>query len=142
MSRRLSFEEVASAVLGRNREYEEAEERRERAARPVPSLPRVTFLERRSLIGGMRPRRRPPRALVDPGTCAMESSFKEKVRARWPAALWVFGDGPYACVSACPPGVTVILCASLEGAEKRNSNIDRFECGGQCRAKHDVVTLP
>lgn len=69
-------------------------------------------------------------------------TFKAKARAIWPAALSTWGDGSYALVSRCPPeGVTVILCASLEDAEKRKSNIDRFGCGGQCRSKHDVVRL-
>jgi hypothetical protein len=71
----------------------------------------------------------------------LKTSFKSKARARWPAALSIWGDGPYATVSLCPPGTTVILCASREDAKKSKSNIDRFGCGAQCRAKHDVVEL-
>jgi hypothetical protein len=70
----------------------------------------------------------------------METTFKEKARAVWPEALWVYGDGPYALVSRCE-GVTVILTTSLESAQKRRANIDRLGCGGQCRGKHEVVKL-
>jgi hypothetical protein len=76
------------------------------------------------------------------GATGMMESFKAKARAVWPAALSIWGDGPYALVSRCAPdGATVILCASREDVEKRKFNIDRFGCGGQCRARHDVVKL-
>jgi hypothetical protein len=39
------FEDVASAILARNRADEEAEERRERG-RPTPSIARVAWLEK------------------------------------------------------------------------------------------------
>jgi hypothetical protein len=68
-------------------------------------------------------------------------SFKARARARWPAALSIFGDGPYASVSRCPPGTTVILCASLESAQKRKANIDKLGCGRECKGRHEVVKL-
>jgi hypothetical protein len=37
------------------------------------------------------------------------------------------GNGPYASVSVCPPGVTVILCSSIDEAERLKSGIDK--CG-------------
>jgi hypothetical protein len=71
----------------------------------------------------------------------MSESFKAKAQARWPAALSIFGDGSYAVISRCPPGITVVLTPSLESAQKRKLNVDQFRCGRECKGMHEVVKL-
>jgi hypothetical protein len=87
---------------------------------------------------------------------------------RWPKAAWVFGDGPYATLSHCPPfgcvlmdtdarkagasglagdcprSVTVRLCGDFYEAESyANSPDDEWACEGNCFGSegHRVIDL-
>jgi hypothetical protein len=60
---------------------------------------------------------------------------------RWPRAVWVEGEGRFASVSACPPGVTVMLFGARADAERAKRQIDATACGGQCWKWHRVVDL-
>jgi hypothetical protein len=64
-----------------------------------------------------------------------------KAKKLWPKAHWIEGAGPYASVSHCPPGTTVMLCKTMVEAQQAKAFIDELGCGGQCNGKHaHVVT--
>jgi hypothetical protein len=60
---------------------------------------------------------------------------------RWPLALWIEGEGRFGSLSACPPGVTVMLFGARADAERAKRMIDATACGGQCWNRHRIVDL-
>jgi hypothetical protein len=63
------------------------------------------------------------------------------VREYFPEALWVTGEGDFACVSDCPPGMTVMLFKTLEEAEEAMRTIDESGCGGRCKKRHRILPV-
>jgi hypothetical protein len=68
-------------------------------------------------------------------------SYLRRARKKWPRAIWIIGDGPYASVSRCPPGETVMLFGTMAGAEALKSFIDITGCCEGCRRDHVAVEL-
>jgi hypothetical protein len=68
-------------------------------------------------------------------------SYFRRARKKWPRAIWIIGDGPYASVSRCPPGQTVMLFASIAQAEALKSFMDTTGCCENCRREHLIVEL-
>lgn len=54
---------------------------------------------------------------------------------------WCIGRGPFASVSDCPRGRTVILFTDRNEALKAKATIDRGSCGGACIRLHRIVNL-
>jgi hypothetical protein len=68
-------------------------------------------------------------------------SYVSIARKRWPKAIWIIGNGPWASLSECPPGGTVILFQTEAEAQIAKRTIDSSACGGSCRRKHSIVKL-
>jgi hypothetical protein len=51
------------------------------------------------------------------------------------------GAGPFASVSDCPRGQTVMLHPTEEAARKAIAFIDRLGCSGCCRRMHRLVHI-
>jgi len=64
-----------------------------------------------------------------------------RARKRWPRAIWIDGDGPFACASFCRPGVTVTLWQTRADAEIVQRGIDETGCGGGCCNAHKIIDL-
>src|SRR5262245_8272475 len=56
-------------------------------------------------------------------------------------ALWAQGRGPWASLSRCGPGPTVILYPTQQEAEEAKRFLDRLHCGGRCNGDHRVVYI-
>jgi hypothetical protein len=69
------------------------------------------------------------------------SQYVGVARKTWPRAIWVIGDGPYASVSRCPPGDTIMLFGTVNEAEMLKGFIDNTGCCQNCRRDHLVVEL-
>jgi hypothetical protein len=70
-------------------------------------------------------------------------NYRRLAQKKWRDAYWIVGDGPYALVASCRPGVkTISLWPCREAAEARNT--DLF-CGGKCsgpgKANHEIVEV-
>jgi hypothetical protein len=74
-------------------------------------------------------------------TLAKPDSYFRRARKKWPRAIWIIGDGPYASVSRCPPGDTVMLFGTMAQAEALKSFIDSTGCCEGCRRDHLAVEL-
>jgi hypothetical protein len=74
-------------------------------------------------------------------TKAKLNYYARRARRKWPRAIWIIGDGPYASVSRCPPGDTVMLFGSMAEAETLKSFIDSTGCCESCRRDHLTVEL-
>ena len=74
-------------------------------------------------------------------TMAKPNNYVRRARRKWPGAIWIIGDGPYASVSRCPPGETVMLFGTMAEAEMLKSFIDSTGCGESCRRDHHAVEL-
>jgi hypothetical protein len=70
-------------------------------------------------------------------------SWKALAGCRWRRTVWIQGNGPWASVSDCPRGTTVMLHATQAAAETARSQIDETACSGQCcgPAWHYVACL-
>jgi len=64
-----------------------------------------------------------------------------EARLKWPKAIWIIGNGPYASVSACNIKETVILFETLAEAEIAKNQIDKTACGGKCKRNHFIIDL-
>lgn len=62
-------------------------------------------------------------------------TYRTIARHRYPQALWIAGEGPYASLAYCG-GLTVLLCASQEAAMQAKQGIDHLGCGHACRGEH------
>src|SRR5262245_29027512 len=60
---------------------------------------------------------------------------------KWPSAIWVLGRGPWASVSDCHPGSTIMLHQTREQAEQAKAGIDNLACGGRCHRAHRIMSL-
>jgi hypothetical protein len=69
------------------------------------------------------------------------NEYVRAARKTWRRAIWVIGDGPYASVSRCPPGATVMLFGTMAEAEVVTGFIDSTGCGENCRRDHLTVEL-
>ena len=76
-----------------------------------------------------------------PSTKAKSNNYVRRARRKWTGAIWIIGDGPYASVSRCPPGDTVMLFGTKAEAETLKSFIDSTGCCEGCRRDHLVVQL-
>ncbi len=74
-------------------------------------------------------------------TKAKPNNYVRSARRKWPSAIWIAGDGPYASVTRCPPGETVMLFGTMVEAETLKSFIDITGCGENCRRDHLTVEL-
>jgi hypothetical protein len=72
---------------------------------------------------------------------AKRNEYVRRARKRWPRAVWIIGDGPYASVSQCPPCEAVMLFGTMAEAEMLKSFIDSAGCGESCRRDHLAVEL-
>lgn len=54
---------------------------------------------------------------------------------------WIMGQGEWATLAYCPPGLTVMLHATREAAEQVLARIDRTGCGGRCEERHYLRLL-
>jgi hypothetical protein len=66
---------------------------------------------------------------------------KQIAKRKWPKAVWISGEGPYASVAYCPRGITVALYETLPEAERAKQMIDDTGCGGLCVGDHEIVKL-
>ncbi len=67
--------------------------------------------------------------------------FLKRARKKWPKAEWIIGDGPWASVSYCPGGLTVMLFGTCAEAAKAKSVIDENGCSGTCQLDHKIEQL-
>lgn len=74
-------------------------------------------------------------------TKAKPNNYVQRARRKWPRAIWIVGDGPYASVSRCPPGETIMLFGTMAEAETLKSFIDSTGCCEGCRLDHLTVEL-
>ena len=74
-------------------------------------------------------------------TKAKPNNYVRRARRKWPRAIWIVGDGPYASVSRCPPGETVMLFGTMAEAETLKNFIDSTGCCEGCRLDHLTVEL-
>jgi hypothetical protein len=58
----------------------------------------------------------------------------------WPRAVWIAGDGPYACVAYCRQ-TTVMLHRTAVAAAEAKRTIDSDACGGRCWNNHEIIRL-
>ena len=72
---------------------------------------------------------------------AKPNNYVARARRKWPRAIWIVGDGPYASVSRCPPGETVMLFPTMAEAETLKNFIDSTRCCESCRLDHLTVEL-
>lgn len=63
-----------------------------------------------------------------------------EARRRWPAAVWIIGNGPWASVAYCVD-TTVMLFATQPEADQAKAFIDRLACGHACLQEHELVNL-
>jgi hypothetical protein len=77
-----------------------------------------------------------------PGCTANHRNWVTKAQCLWPRATWIIGDGPWASVSRCRPGVTTVMLHHTE-LECRWSirQIAAGGCGGVCVGRHDFVRI-
>lgn len=76
-------------------------------------------------------------------------TFRTLAECIWPRAVWVKGEGQYACLSWCSsgprpgPALTITLWDELREAEGAKEFIDDFGCGGKCAGpdKHEIIRL-
>lgn len=79
-------------------------------------------------------------------------TWKRLARLRWPKAVWIHGDGPFASVAHCPVYTdsshnrilrwgTVELHKRREDAEEALRIITGSGCGGDCHRDHELVDL-
>lgn len=68
-------------------------------------------------------------------------SYVSEARSRWPNAVWIIGNGPFASVSTCPPKPSAMLFQSYAEADTARRFIDTTGCGGSCSSEHTVVEL-
>ena len=67
----------------------------------------------------------------------------------WPRAVWVHGEGEYACLAWCGsgprpgPALTVELFTTAAAAEGAKAAIDHGGCGGRCEGerRHELVHM-
>lgn len=81
----------------------------------------------------------PPRPCPRCGT--RHRNWRTVAACRFGKLLWVLGDAPWASLSRCHPGGTVILYDTLAEAEHAREVIDSCGCGGCCAKQHQVVDL-
>ena len=74
-------------------------------------------------------------------TKATPNNYVQRARRKYPRAIWIIGDGPYASVSRCPPGETVMLFGTMAEAETLKSFLDSTGCCEGCRRDHLTVEL-
>ena len=74
-------------------------------------------------------------------TSVKPDNYFQRARKKWPRAIWIIGDGPYASVSRCPPGETIMLFGTMAEAEALKSFIDTTGCCEGCRRDHVAVEL-
>ena len=69
-----------------------------------------------------------------------EERAKAKRRSWWRTAnrmfgarniIWIQGDGPWALVSTCPPGLTITLWNTYPEAQRQKGYLKRH-CGHEC----------
>lgn len=75
------------------------------------------------------------------GCARQHRTWHSLARCMWPRAAWVAGDGPFASVSWCPRGLTVVLHETALGAANAVRTIDAAGCGGRCIGNHEVIRL-
>lgn len=72
-------------------------------------------------------------------------SYRTTAKCLWPRADWITGDGPYATLARCRPGVlTVELHPDLPTAERAMRIMASSGCGGACRlaaGRHELIRL-
>lgn len=68
------------------------------------------------------------------------SAYVTEARRRWPTAVWIIGQGPYASVAHCDVP-TVMLFSTLAEAETARQFIDDLACGHACTRRHEVIDL-
>lgn len=75
-------------------------------------------------------------------------NYHTQAKCIWKWAVWITGDGPYACLAWCPAGgsrrssdLTIELHPTLESAEKAKAYIDKFWCGGNCSNRHEIIKI-
>lgn len=61
-------------------------------------------------------------------------------KCMFPKAIWVQGEGPYACLAWCRI-LSVTLWETEQQAHDAKTEIDRYGCGGMCNHRHEVVRL-
>ena len=61
-------------------------------------------------------------------------SYRAKAIRRWPTGRWIEGDGPWALVAPCPPGITITLWPTRAAVTNQMKAL-RF-CCSQCRGPH------
>ena len=68
--------------------------------------------------------------------------YRRMARCIWRRAVWISGEGPYACVANCGRGTSVTLHETCESAQASKRQIDWLGCGGFCHwSGHKVVEL-
>lgn len=69
-------------------------------------------------------------------------SPRTMARCVWRRAIWIHGNGHFACVAYCGRGTSVLLCPTIEAARGAKAAIDNAGCGGFCSARgHEIVQL-
>jgi hypothetical protein len=74
-------------------------------------------------------------------TNAKLNNYVRSARRKWPRAIWIIGDGPYASVSRCPPGETIMLLDTMAEAEMFKTFMDNTGCCEGCRRDHLTMEL-
>ena len=64
----------------------------------------------------------------------------EQAKQRWPDAVWIVGNGPFALLAHCRD-LSVSLWESRQDAEKSKLQIDQTGCGGRCQKDHEIKDL-
>ena len=72
---------------------------------------------------------------------AKPNEYARRARKRWPRAVWIIGDGPYASVPRCPPCEAAMLFSTMAEAEMLKGFIDSAGCSESCRRDHVIVEL-
>jgi hypothetical protein len=81
--------------------------------------------------------KRPPRC-----TCGQQHrTWFAVAECLYKRSLWVRGNGPFATVSSCAPGISVLLHNTEDEARKALALIDELSCGGSCHKAHRLVDL-
>jgi hypothetical protein len=77
-------------------------------------------------------------------TCTVaHRSYRAAALCKYPKAVWITGDGPYALLAWCR-ALTVTLHATYWDALRASMPIDPRTgtgCGGKCHGAHEIVRL-
>jgi hypothetical protein len=74
-------------------------------------------------------------------TAVLTRSWQDVARTIWPDAQWVASEGPFATVSGCGSGTTVLLHPTAEKARGALRNMHPGGVGGPCMQKHVLIEL-